>query len=549
MYPPGAHMDGHAQSIHASTEQLLDAAPDGMVITDADGVIRLVNRQAEALFGYRRDELVGRPVELLMPERVRQQHPDHRKGYLAGPAARPMGLGLELSARRKDGSEFPVDISLSSLETENGLLVSAAVRDLTERKRIDDERAQLREQLLRAQQEEERAHLEAKLHQTQRLESLGQLAGGIAHDFNNLLAGIMSYAALVARTLEKKAPPGEPLTSEVLADVKKDVTEITQISKRAADLVHQLLVLGRREVVNPEVLDLNQVIAGMEQVLRRTLGEERELVTELHPELPRTKGDRAQLEQVLLNLVANARDAMPQGGWLEVKTEPFDTDPPYARTRSIAHGRYVRLTVSDTGSGMPPEVVQRAFEPFFTTKPKGMASGLGLTTIYSIVTRAGGDVVLYSDQGMGTSVRVVLPATDEPVARQRPSDEHLPEAHPAATILLVEDEDIVRIPAERTLTGQGYDVLSASNATAALELLDGHVVDLLLTDVVMPGPSGKELADEVARLSPETKVLFMSGYSAGVITQQGVLEPGVDLLEKPFTGESLLRRVLEVLTT
>jgi PAS domain S-box-containing protein len=528
---------------------LLEAAPDAIVAVDGDGLIRLVNRQAEVRLGYEREELIGQPVELLVPERVRAVHPSHRAGYFQNPTARPMGAGWELAARRKDGTEFPVDVSLSSLETEDGVLVSAAMRDITDRKRIEEEQAKLKAQLQQAQRDDERAVLETELHQAQRLESVGQLAGGVAHDFNNLLGAIMCYAGLASDSISEQMTRRGLDNDEDFVTLAEDVEEITKVAKRGADLTHQLLIFSRREVMTPEVLDLNSIVLDMEKLLRRTIGENIEPRTVLAPNLLRTKADRGQVEQVLMNLVVNARDAMPKGGKLAIETADFDADKPYARTHSIAVGRYVRLSVSDTGEGMTPEVSARAFEPFFTTKPKGSGTGLGLATVYGIAKQAGGDVVIDSEPGLGTTIKVNLPATAESASAPRHARQATSLESTGETVLLVEDEEIVREPTRRMLVRHGYTVLTAANAEEALRIARQHVgqIHLLLTDVVMPGRSGKELSAEIARLSSETKVLFMSGYSHDVIVHQGQLEEGVNLIEKPFSAERLLERLRDIL--
>jgi two-component system, cell cycle sensor histidine kinase and response regulator CckA len=416
---------------------------------------------------------------------------------------------------------------------------------------LDQRRLRLETQLHQAQRKEERAALEARVHQAQRLESIGQLAGGVAHDFNNLLAGIMNYAGLVSDTIAEQMALRGLTEDEAFRTLAQDVEEIKAVAKRAADLTHQLLIFSRREVVKLQVLDLNAIVGDMEKLLRRTIGEDIDLRTTLMPGLPKTKLDRGQIEQVLMNLVVNARDAMPKGGRLEMRTAEFLAHESYAQLHAIRPGRYVRLSVSDTGSGMPPDVAARAFEPFFTTKPKGKGSGLGLATVYGIVTQAGGDVVIYSEPGLGTTIRVDVPVSDDETISTRDLVYERPLSSKGETVLLVEDEEMVREPARRMLVRHGYMVLAAADADEALRVAGEHRggIDLLLTDVVLPRRSGKELSSDLAKLSPTTKVLFMSGYSEDVIVHQGVVDEGVNLIEKPFTSESLLGKIRDILDT
>jgi hypothetical protein len=545
-----AELAASEQRLRSSEERLrslLDSAPDGIVIVDEASTIRLVNRQAEALFGYPRDEIVGQQVEVLVPDWVKMLDAEHRGTQ--SPAIRPRGADLELAASRKDGTELPVEISLSFVETEEGMLVSAAVRDIADRLRAEQERAELEAQLHRAQREEERAVMEARLHQAQRLESIGRLAGGVAHDFNNLLAAIMNYAGLVSGTIADLAALHGLAGDEACAMVAQDVEEIRRVAKRGADLTRQLLIFSRGEVVKLEVLDLNEIVRDTEKLLRRTIGEDIDLVTVLAPGLPKTRLDRGQVEQVLMNLVVNARDAMPNGGRLEIRTAEFHADESYARLHAIAPGAYVRLTVSDTGTGMAPDVAARAFEPFFTTKPQGKGTGLGLATVYGIAVQAGGDVVINSGPGIGTTIWVNFPVGDgEPARPPEPVNERFLSSK-GETVLLVEDEDMVRESARRMLVRKGYTVLVAADADEALSVAGEHrgAIDLLLTDVVMPKRSGKELASEFARVNPSVKVLFMSGYSEDVIAHRGVVDEGVNLIEKPFAAESLLGKIREIL--
>ena len=518
---------------------LLEAAPDAIVGVGADGTIALVNAQAERLFGYRRDELEGHRVEILVPEAARAVHPSRRAGYFAEPTPRPMGAGMQLAGRRKDGSEFPAEISLSAIETEEGLLVSAAVRDVTERIEAQAERERLTAQA-------DRERLESQLHQSQRLESLGQLAGGVAHDFNNLLGAIINYASFVGEEIASAAN-AEP--SHDWGGVQRDIAQIQRAADRAAQLTHQLLAFARREVVRPQLLIVNDVVNEVEQLLRRTIGEHVELEISAGQDLWGVLADKGQIEQVLVNLAVNARDAMPNGGKLSIETTNVMVDETYAISNpGVQPGRHMRLRVSDTGAGMDSEVLQRAFEPFFTTKPKGEGSGLGLATVYGIVSQSGGVAHIYSEPNMGMTFTALLPAAE---GFTRAADQHTEHHAPGGgeAILVVEDEEGMREVTQRILARNGYQVLTASNGPAAITLATDHDgdIDLLITDVVMPKMLGKEVAERISALRPEVRVLFMSGYAQPVLGAHGTLEEGVTLVEKPFSERTLLARVREVL--
>ncbi|MEV0562388.1 PAS domain S-box protein [Dactylosporangium sp. NPDC050588] len=515
---------------------LLEAAPDAILGVDSSGTIVLANAQAERLFGYARSELIGRPVEMLVPEAARGVHPHHRDGYFADPKARPMGAGMQLAGRRKDGSEFPAEISLSALETEDGLLVSAAVRDVSERLEARAEREKLKAQA-------ERERLERQLHQAQRLESLGQLAGGVAHDFNNLLGVILNYLAFVEEVLETDEPDRAARDS-----ARADVTQIRRAAERAAGLTHQLLAFARREVARPRVIDLNHIVEDVRQLLQRTLGEHITLMTSLSPTTGPILADPGHIEQILLNLAVNARDAMPTGGVLSIETDDVMLPSGHDSSWDVPAGAYTLVRVTDSGTGMTQAVVDRAFEPFFTTKPKGQGSGLGLATVYGIVVQAAGAIAINSDPGNGTTISVMLPVTDQ-----------LPEPAPAPgpmsvdrgagqTVLLVEDEDALREVTRRILTRNGYKVITAANGAEALALVaEATQLDLLLTDVIMPEMVGKELAERVRALRSDVRVLFMSGYAQPVLASQGTLDPSVTLVAKPFTEAELLAEVVAAL--
>ena len=508
---------------------LLEGAPDAMVCVDPCGRIVLANAQTERLFGYRRDELMGQPVEILIPGTAREAHRVHRDRYTADPRLRTMGSGMELSALRRDGSAFPTEISLSAIDTDDGLLIIAAIRDVTERLELRAERERLRNQA-------ERDKLERQLQQSQRLESLGQLAGGVAHDFNNLLAVISNYAAFVADEVAKDDGQAD------WRSVRADVTQIQLAAGRAAELTHQLLAFARRDIVQPRPLDLNEVITRVEQLLIRTLGEHVILKTDLAPELAVVLADPGQIEQVLVNLAVNARDAMPSGGTLMVQTSLADVDPSHAASRiGLPPGSYVCLKISDTGVGMPREVIDHAFEPFFTTKPKGQGTGLGLATVYGIVTQAGGYVQIYSEPGLGTTITVLLPAAGQDIAAEPPPEQE-PAAGAGETVLIIEDEPAMREVTRRMLSRAGYHVITAASGPEAIEIAASHTgdIDMLLTDVVMPRMLGKEAAEQIRALRPGVRVLFMSGYAQGVLDSQGVVEAGINLIQKPFSKAQLL---------
>ena len=492
---------------------LLESAPDAMVIVNEAGLIVLVNSQTEQMFGFSRQELLGQPVEMLMPERFRAHHAQYRTGYCALPRVRPMGVGLELFGLRKDGTEFLVEINLNPLKTAEGLLVSSAIRDVTQRKQLEEQ-----------------------FRQSQKMDAIGRLAGGVAHDFNNLLTVINGYCDLLLAHLV----PADPRREELNA--------IREAGERAAWLTGQLLAFSRKAIVAPKVLDLNDVVDAIGKMLRRLIGEDIILSTSLAPGLARVKVDPGQIEQVLMNLAVNARDAMPAGGRLTIETANVGLAEDNPRYPELRAGRYVRLAVSDTGHGMTDEVKAKVFEPFFTTKEPGKGTGLGLATVYGIVKANGGHVAVDSAVGVGTTFLVLLPADE--TAPDLASSEVAPGApRGTETVLLVEDDDGVRQLAQIALEAQGYTVLQAASGAEAVQTAVSHPgpIHLLLTDVVMPHQGGREVVDSVRTVRPEVKVLYMSGYTDDAVVRHGVREATDSFLQKPFTLLGLARTVRAVL--
>jgi CheY-like chemotaxis protein len=378
--------------------------------------------------------------------------------------------------------------------------------------------------------------------QLQKIEAIGKLAGGVAHDFNNVLTVILGLTSDLLETP----------TGAIPHQVRQDLEEIRLAGERAATLTQQLLAFSRKQIVRPTVLNLNTVVARIEMMLRRLIGENIELRSMLADDLGSVRADAGQIEQVLVNLAVNARDAMPTGGKLTIETANVDLDQAYARGHtSVAPGRYAMVAISDTGIGMSPEVRARLFEPFFTTKEVGKGTGLGLATVYGIVKQSGGNIWVYSELNRGATFKIYLPLVDEPVEAAEPARGAAEAQKGGETVLVVEDEEAVLALARRTLLRDGYTVLAARSAEQALQLAAGHAgpIHLLLTDIVMPGISGQLLARRLAGPHPDMKVIYMSGYTDNAIVHHGVLELGFTLLQKPFTPKALAQLVREVLDT
>jgi PAS domain S-box-containing protein len=630
--------------VEADFGAFLNAIPDAVAIVDERGRIALVNAQTEKLFGYAATELTGQPIEILIPERYRRNHPHHRKSFEENLRARPMGTGLDLYGLRKDRSEFPVEISLSPLKTRTTTMVIAAIRDVSERKDREEALWKLNRsleaekayrslvehapygiyrsgveddnflavnpalmQMLGYEQEHElmrlsisndvyrdpadreahleltrkqrhfqgvevewkrkdgsplfvrlsgrrgsdesgpeyldvvaedvskRRKLEEQFQKAQRLEAVARLAGGVAHDFNNLLGVITGYAFMM-------------LSDTPAGPNRERIDGIIQAAASAASLTRDLLAVSRSQVMQLAVLDLNAVVKETEKILLRAIGEDIRLRSELEPRLGRVKLDRTQIEQVLLNLVINARDAMPAGGEIRVQTANAYLDESYSKAHAgVQPGEYVVLEVVDTGKGMDRDTQARVFEPFFTTKSPDKGTGLGLASVYGIVHQSGGHIWLYSEPGIGTTFKIYFPRVydraEAAAARRAPAT-----FRGAETVLLVEDHALLRRVTTEMISGMGYTVLVADGPEAALEIARDREIDLLVTDVVMPDMNGLTLRDKIVAMRPEIRTLLMSGYSGDVISQYGDIGAGTGLLAKPFSAEALgaqMRSLLE----
>ena len=626
---------------------IMEAIPDAVAAVNQQGVIVQVNAQMEAMFGYTRQELIGQSIEMLVPQRQRGQHHGHRDKFHTQPKLRRMGSGLELNGLRRDGSEFPVEISLSPIPTANGLIVLSAIRDISERKRIEEELRRANAELdVRKSREladyqrrlalivdssqdaiigknldgivthwnkgavemygytaqemigrhistlapEEKADeiseilrrirngervgyfesvrvtkdkrklntsisvspiydsdgkvvgastiarnitaqkkTEEQLRQSQKMEAIGRLAGGVAHDFNNLLGIVTACSEL----LRRKVPDAEGL--EYLENIR-------EAAKRGAALTRQLLAFSRRQPVQRQLLDLNERLKEVRKLLGPLMGDDVDIVHLSKPGNAIIEADPSQIDQIVLNLAVNARDAMPQGGKLILDTGVFDFDHAFAHEHpGMSAGSYVMLAISDNGIGMDEATRSRIFEPFFTTKETGKGTGLGLATVYGIVKQNGGHIWVYSELGHGTTFKIYLPSAEKKlIPGLEKAEDVLPPRREGVTVLVVEDDRVMRRLTCKMLQEHGYHVIEAEDgngALAAIASADGKI-DLTLTDVVMKGMTGPDLVLKLIESYPQMKVVYMSGYTGELVTNQR--GNGMRLLEKPFTRASLL---------
>ncbi len=510
-----AAMEQSAAELTRSRETLrtiFESIQDGIVVASAETrMFEVVNDAICSMLGYTRDQMLTLGVQDIHPQDKLPHVMDQLERQLRGTEGT---LATDIPVKRRDGSVFYADVNARRVELEGRPCIVGVFRDMTEQR-----------------------HLKEQLELAQRLEAVGRLAGGVAHDFNNLLSVIITYASFVAEELGESDP------------IRADVVEIQNAGQRAAALTRQLLAFSRKQILEPTVLNLNNVVTGIERMLRRLLGEDIDIEVHLADDLGSVMADPGQIEQVLMNLAVNARDAMPRGGKLTIESRNVELDADYAdRHIAVKPGSFVMVSVTDAGSGMDAATRERIFEPFFTTKEKGKGTGLGLSTVYGIVKQSGGNIWVYSEPEHGTTFKVYLPRVDAPAAQpnQRPA---LAMATGSERLLIVEDEDAVRRLAERILQGAGYEVLIAANGADALRLCENHsgAIDLLLTDVVMPQMGGRDLAERLATQCPQLKVLFMSGYTDNAIVHHGVLDPDTRFIGKPFTAAELTRKVREVL--
>jgi PAS domain S-box-containing protein len=509
--------DREIRETAARMEALVETAVDGVILIDGAGRVQMFNPACEKLFGYAANEVVGQNVKTLMPSPYRDEHDRYLDNFHRTGVKRIIGIAREVTGQRKDGSTFPMNLSVGEAKQEGESVFVGIIHDLTGRK-----------------------HTEEQLIQAQKMEAAGQLSGGIAHDFNNLLTVIVGNAEFLSEELKSRH------------DLQRLADSIVQAAERGAELTQRLLAFGRRQTLNPVEIDCNELVIGMRKLMRRTLSEEIDIRVSLDPELAHAFADAGQLENAILNLAINAKDAMPSGGSISITTANMTLDERYSEQHpEVPPGNYVMIAITDDGHGMKKDVLDRVFEPFFTTKEVGKGSGLGLSMVYGFVKQSNGHVAIYSEPDLGTTVRIYLPATG--TAGER-APRLVPEAETSAigreTVLIAEDDPFVRAYAVTCLENLGYHVIEAVDGRDALNKIAGGArADLLFTDVVMPGGiNGWELAESARRMRPNLKVLLTSGYALEALAERGRLPAGAVVLNKPYRKAELGRRMREALT-
>ncbi|HWQ34687.1 MAG TPA: response regulator [Blastocatellia bacterium] len=496
----------------------LQSIGDGVISTDSHGIITYLNPVAEELTGWTKEEATGRELS-----EVFNILDETTEAVAPNPMTRAIRDGVIVGLQNhtvlvsRSGRRVFIEDSAAPIRDEKGRITGG---------------------ILVFHSVNERRHLEDQLRQAQKMEAIGRLAGGIAHDFNNITTVVYGQSELLLKRLSESDP------------ARNNVEEIKKAGERAASLTRQLLAFSRKQILQPRVLDLNEIILEMEDMLRRLIGEDIELTLSLAPALGKVKADPGQLQQVLLNLVINARDAMPQGGRLIIETADVELSEGLAsEPDTVAPGRYVMVAVSDTGTGMTPEVQERIFEPFFTTKEQSKGTGLGLSTVYGIVSQSGGCIRVHSEPGAGTSFSIYLPQAEEDIPEAGEAEPLITAPAGGETILLVEDEAMLRRLFHEILEMDGFNVLEAANGREALQMSERYQgrLHLLITDVIMPQMSGYELADQLLQRHPGLKIIFMSGYTDDVQVQRSINNQGVMFIQKPFTPEALERKIREAL--
>jgi PAS domain S-box-containing protein len=508
---PFANSAGLMSESEARSRAMLDSSLDAIIMIDDRGAIIEFNPAAERTFGRSRADVLGEQMaELLIPPALRDGHHRGFKHFLATGEGPILGKRLELTALRADGSEFPVELAINKVSSDGPTFFIGYLRDLSEQR-----------------------ELELQLRQAQKMEAVGRLAGGVAHDFNNILLTITGYSDLASADVR----PDQH-------ELRHSIDQVKSAAALAAVLTGKLLAFSRQQVVQPRVVDMSALVEELAPMLRSLLGETVELVLDMEPSGATVEADPGQLEQVVLNLAVNARDAMPDGGQVTISVAAVEVTEPNGSPP--VPGRYVRLAFSDTGTGMDEETISFAIDPFFTTKELGEGTGLGLATVHGIVMRGGGDMQITSALGEGTTFSIYLPRTD--AAHHEPSQER-PQAPGSETILLVEDLQAVREVLRKILERNGYEVITAKNGADAIESVATRArpVDLLLTDMVMPGMSGRDLSKELVALYPGLRVIYMSGYTQDAALHEEAEAGQVDFLQKPFSAATLVNTAREVL--
>jgi PAS domain S-box-containing protein len=523
---------------NARYDAVVNSAPDAILTLDAQGVIQLANPVAAREFGYAPHDLVGREMAVLLdaPEPWGELWQSLLEGVV-------MHRPVEITARRRDGSASFLEVSASRWQSDTRVLVTAILRDVNER-RATNEALRYLNQTLEERVEERTQELmraEEQLRQAQKMEAVGQLTGGIAHDFNNLLTGIVGSLDLMQTRMAQGRTE----------NIERYAKAAMSSAQRAAALTHRLLAFSRRQPLDPKPVNANQLITSIEDLLRRTIGPLHALEIVTAGGLWMILCDPNQLESAILNLAINARDAMPDGGRLTIETANAHLDNAYAAAqRDVTPGQYVAICITDTGTGMPPDVIARAFEPFFTTKPLGQGTGLGLSMVYGFAKQSEGHLRIYSEVGQGTTIKIYLPRHRGAAEDELPgvSNTEAPRAEAGETVLVVEDEPVIRDLIVEVLQDLGYQALEAPDGPSGLRILQSHTrIDLLVTDVGLPGINGRQLADQARVTRPDLKVLFITGYAENATRASGFLDPGMEMITKPFAVEALTTRIRAML--